>query len=56
VNDVLLTGVASRIAGSTHQTRAAILRAKGTQESRIDLGLSSGGRAQIGNRAFFEDR
>ncbi len=51
VNDVILTGAATRIAGSTHETGSVTLKAKGTQESRIDLALSSGGRTQIRNQA-----
>jgi hypothetical protein len=51
VNDVMLTGAGTRIAGSTHETGSVTLKAKGTQESRIDLALSSGGRAQIRNQA-----
>ena len=51
VNDVILTGAATRIAGSTHETGTATLKAKGTQESRIDLTLTSGQHTQIRNQA-----
>jgi len=51
VNDVALTGAATQIAGSTRETGTVTLKAKGTQESRIDLALSSGRHTQIRNQA-----
>jgi hypothetical protein len=49
VNDVVLTGSANWIAGSDQETGLATLQAKGTGESRIDLNLSGGTRAEIRN-------
>src|SRR3989442_12796122 len=51
VNDVALTGAATQIAGSTRETGTVTLKAKGTQESRIDLALSNGRHTQIRNQA-----
>src|SRR5437879_11261562 len=51
VNDVALTGAATQIAGSTRETGTVTLKAKGTQESRIDLALSGGRHTQIRNQA-----
>src|SRR5207245_5157919 len=51
VNDVALTGTATQIAGSTRETGTVTLKAKGTQESRIDLALSGGRHTQIRNQA-----
>ena len=42
VSDVTLNGNATWIAGSDNETGSATLVAKGTSESRIELGLSAG--------------
>lgn len=47
VNDVTLGGTATRIAGSENESGTAVLKALGTQDSRIDLAFPSGQRTQI---------
>ncbi len=49
VSDVTLTGNATWIAGSDTEAGPATLQAKGTGESRVDLNLSGGSRAEIRN-------
>ena len=49
VSDVTLNGNATWIAGSDNETGSATLVAKGTSESRIELGLSAGARTEIRN-------
>jgi hypothetical protein len=49
VSDATLNGNARWIAGSDKEAGTATLQARGTVESRIDLKLSSGTRAQIRN-------
>lgn len=49
LNDVVLTGNATRSAGSDQQTGTATLKAKGFGESRVDLNLSGGARSEIRN-------
>ncbi len=49
IADVTITGNATWIAGSDHETGQLTLRAKGVAESRIDLYLSGGTRSEIRN-------
>jgi hypothetical protein len=49
VSDVALTGNVTWIAGSDTETGSAILQAKGTGRSRVDLSLSGGTRTEIRN-------
>src|SRR2546426_12222022 len=49
ITDVTITGNATWIAGSDHETGQLTLRAKGVAESRIDLYLSGGTRSEIRN-------
>lgn len=46
VNDVILTGTATRIAGSDRGTGTAVLKARGTEQSRIDLAITGGQRTE----------
>ncbi len=49
VSDVTLTGTAERISGSDDETGTATLEAKGTQESKIALSLSSSTYTEVRN-------
>jgi hypothetical protein len=49
IGDATLTGVATRIAGSDIEKGTVTLNVKGIAESRIDLSLSGGTRAEIRN-------
>src|SRR3989475_5059988 len=49
ITDVTITGNATWIAGSDHETGQLTLRAKGYAESRIDFNLSSGTHSDIRN-------
>jgi hypothetical protein len=51
VTDATLTGTARRIAGSDDETGTATLKATASGDSRIDLSLPSGNRAEIRNHA-----
>jgi hypothetical protein len=47
IDDITLTGVARRIAGATDETGTAVLKARATGESRIDLTFPSGARTEV---------
>lgn len=49
INDITLTGSAIWIAGGTKEVAPAILRAKGTGESRVDIDLKDGSLQEIRN-------
>jgi hypothetical protein len=49
ISDVTLVGNATWIAGSDQETGSAILMAKGTGESRVDMKLSGGTRTDVRN-------
>jgi hypothetical protein len=49
ISDVTLSGTASWSNGTGSETASAILRAKGTGESRFDMPLSEGPRSEIRN-------
>lgn len=47
VNDVTLTGTATRIAGSDNESGTATLKATAVGQGRVDLSLSSGQRSEV---------
>lgn len=47
VYDVVLTGAATRIAGSDHETGTVTFKARSTRDSRVGLNLASGQRVEI---------
>ncbi len=48
VNDVILSGTATRIAGSNHGTGTVVIKGLGTEQSRVDLVLASSQRSAMG--------